>query len=63
MELFVHSFVFNNKKENSYLLWNRAGECLLVDPGCSTPYEQELLTDSSPEQSLSEETIAYAWPF
>jgi glyoxylase-like metal-dependent hydrolase (beta-lactamase superfamily II) len=44
MELFVHSIVFNNKKENSYLLWNRAGECLLVDPGCSTPDEQELLT-------------------
>lgn len=44
MELFVNTFIFNNKKENSHVLWNEAGDCVLVDPGCTTPREQEALT-------------------
>lgn len=52
MELFVHSFVFNKKEENSYLLWNEAGDCLVIDPGCATPEEEGVLTAFIAENNL-----------
>lgn len=40
----IKVFVFNPFQENTYLLYDETGECLIVDPGCySTDEEQQLL--------------------
>ena len=33
-QISVKTFCFNPFRENCYLLWNQAGECVIVDPGC-----------------------------
>jgi glyoxylase-like metal-dependent hydrolase (beta-lactamase superfamily II) len=33
-QLNIKVFVFNYLQENCYLLWNEAGDCVIVDPGC-----------------------------
>jgi glyoxylase-like metal-dependent hydrolase (beta-lactamase superfamily II) len=39
----IHSFTFNPFSENSYILSDESGECVIIDPGCSNaPEEQEL---------------------
>jgi hydroxyacylglutathione hydrolase len=35
----LHSFVFNPMQENTYLLSNETGQCIIIDPGCY--FEQE----------------------
>lgn len=37
-EINIKTFSFNPFRENTYLMWNRAGECILVDP---SPYTVE----------------------
>lgn len=39
----VHHFVFNPFQENTYLLSDETGECLIVDAGCMDPGEEEEL--------------------
>lgn len=39
----VKSFVFNDFQENTYLLWDETGECVVVDPGCFSRDEQNEL--------------------
>lgn len=39
----VHHFTFSPFQENTYLLYNEAKECLIIDPGCYTPEERETL--------------------
>ena len=36
-------FVFNPLRENTYLLFNNTNECVIIDPGCSNPSEQNTL--------------------
>lgn len=43
--LHVHTFTFNDLAENTYLLYNDAGLCFVIDPGCYYPEEQEELHD------------------
>jgi len=57
MKLFIHTFVFNSKKENCYLLWNRVGECLLIDPGCAASAEQETLVGFLSQNDLRPQAI------
>ena len=45
MKAFVNTFVFNQMKVNTYVLWNSRGDCVLIDPGCITEEEQKILTD------------------
>jgi len=40
----VHSFTFNPMQENTYILADASGECIIIDPGCLGPDEQELLS-------------------
>ena len=41
--LTVHSFMFNPFQENTYILYDDSKECIIIDPGCYTIDEQDLL--------------------
>lgn len=43
--LSVKVFTFNPVQENTYLLYNEAGECLIIDPGCYFDNERSMLAD------------------
>lgn len=34
------TFVFNAFSENTYIVWDETGECVIIDPGCYDPSEQ-----------------------
>ncbi len=39
----LRKFIFNPLKVNTYLLWDQAGQCIIIDPGChNTKEESEL---------------------
>ncbi|MFP4468378.1 MAG: MBL fold metallo-hydrolase [Bacteroidales bacterium] len=40
----LKKFIFNELKVNSYLLWDEAGNCVLIDPGCHNAEEQKELS-------------------
>ena len=40
----IASFVFNPFQENTYILYDETKECIIIDPGCYTPNEEEQLT-------------------
>ena len=42
-EINIKTFCFNPFRENTYLMWNRQGECILVDPSPYTAGEKESL--------------------
>lgn len=39
----IETFTFNPFQENTYLLYNEAKECIIVDPGCYDRGEQNIL--------------------
>lgn len=39
----VQSFTFNEFQENTYVLYDETGECVIIDPGCFKPSEQQEL--------------------
>jgi len=41
----IHSFTFNPFSENSYILSDETGECVIIDPGCSNSSEEQELAD------------------
>lgn len=41
----VKVFTFNDFAENTYVLYDQTGECIIVDPGCSNMAEHEELVD------------------
>ncbi len=41
----VKIFTFNPLQENTYLLYDEAGNCMIVDPGCYFDDEREKMTD------------------
>ncbi|HMQ06895.1 MAG TPA: MBL fold metallo-hydrolase [Saprospiraceae bacterium] len=41
----IHCFTFNDFSENTYILWDETGECIIVDPGCHNTYEREEFID------------------
>lgn len=40
----VQAFTFNEFSENTYLLYDESGECIIIDPGCNTSNEKKILT-------------------
>lgn len=42
--LHIQPFTFNPFQENTYILYNDHGSCIIIDPGCSSPAERERLT-------------------
>ncbi|MFC2115134.1 MBL fold metallo-hydrolase [Bacteroidota bacterium] len=41
----IETFVFNSFQENTYLLYDHSGECIIIDAGCQEPEEKALLLD------------------
>jgi hydroxyacylglutathione hydrolase len=41
----VKSFTFNPFQENTYVLSDETGHCLIIDPGCYEPSEKNILFD------------------
>jgi len=41
----VKSFSFNSFEENTYVLSDNSGECIIIDPGCHMKDEEQELTD------------------
>jgi hydroxyacylglutathione hydrolase len=41
----VKTFVFNNFQENTFVLYDETGECVIIDPGCSNINEQNQLDE------------------
>lgn len=41
--LHIQPFTFNPFQENTYVLYNDHGSCIIIDPGCSSPAERERL--------------------
>lgn len=39
----INSFVFNPFSENTYIIYDETLECIIIDPGCSTPEEENQL--------------------
>ena len=48
----VESFVFNPFQENTYVLHDETGECVVIDPGCIEPEEKHELTSFIEDQKL-----------
>lgn len=41
----IEKFVFNPFYENTYVLFDETGECIIIDPGCSEAEEEKELSD------------------
>ena len=48
----LQSFVFNPFQENTFVLYDETKECIVVDPGCSNPEENQQLKTFIDEQKL-----------
>lgn len=48
-----HSFTVNPISENSYLLWDETRHACIIDPGFSTPEEEQQLASFLQEQDLT----------
>ncbi|MES2559244.1 MAG: MBL fold metallo-hydrolase [Bacteroidota bacterium] len=48
----VQSFTFNEFQENTYVLFDETGECVIIDPGCYKPSEQRELVEFITQNNL-----------
>jgi len=48
----IKRFEFNPFRENTYLIFDDTGECLIIDPGCYEAEEQDLLLEYFKENQL-----------
>lgn len=48
----IKTFTFNPLQENTYLAYDDGGACLIVDPGCYEPFEQQELVDYISKHNL-----------
>jgi glyoxylase-like metal-dependent hydrolase (beta-lactamase superfamily II) len=48
----VEKFVFNPFQENTYILSDETGECVIIDPGCYDKREKDYLQDFIKTQNL-----------
>ena len=49
----VISLTFNAFQENSYILFDNSKECIIIDPGCSSTDEEQILTKTIEEHGLT----------
>jgi hydroxyacylglutathione hydrolase len=49
----IHSFTFNPFQENTYVLGDETGECVIIDPGCYSEEEKEELAGFITSQGLN----------
>ncbi len=50
--LHIRQFVFSPVQENTYVVYNNTGECIVIDPGCYFEQEKEELTAFITEKGL-----------
>ncbi|TVR81503.1 MAG: MBL fold metallo-hydrolase [Chitinophagaceae bacterium] len=48
----IKCFVFNPFAENTYLIYNNDGDCWIIDPGCFTTQEEDLLSNYIESEGL-----------
>lgn len=53
----IASFTMNPFYENTYLIWDKAGKCAIIDPGCYTREEEDELTDFISKNKLIPELL------
>jgi glyoxylase-like metal-dependent hydrolase (beta-lactamase superfamily II) len=53
----VQKFTFNPFQENTYIVYNEQGSALIVDPGCSTRFEQKEMSAFISEKGLKIERL------
>lgn len=53
----IQKFVFYFFQENSYIVWDESGECVLIDPGCEHRDEREKLHSFISANSLKPKMI------
>ena len=41
----IQKFTFNAFQENTYVISDESGACIIIDPGCNTASEEEMLTN------------------
>ena len=41
----IKSFIFNPFQENTYVIYDQTKECLIIDPGCYTKEEENILNE------------------
>ena len=41
----IQKFTVNPFQENTYVLWDKTGEGVIVDPGCYTESEEKMVVD------------------
>jgi hydroxyacylglutathione hydrolase len=49
----LHSFSFNPFQENTYLVWDDAKHCAVIDPGCYDQWERDELDDFIKKMGLT----------
>jgi glyoxylase-like metal-dependent hydrolase (beta-lactamase superfamily II) len=49
----IKTFTFNPLQENTYIVYDDEGACMIVDPGCYDPSEQRELVDYITKNNLS----------
>lgn len=48
----VQVFTFNPFQENTYVIYDQTGECVIIDPGCYDNYEEQTLLNFLKEKNL-----------
>ena len=54
----IEQFTFNPFQENTYVLYDESKECIIIDPGCYEPHEQEELTQFITSKNLNPVILA-----
>ncbi len=49
----VQQFTFNEFQENTYVLFDETGECVIFDPGCRHDFEEKTLSDFISDKKLT----------
>ena len=49
----IHYFTFNGFQENTYILYDSTKECVIIDPGCYSNEEQQVLANFITENELT----------
>jgi hydroxyacylglutathione hydrolase len=48
----INHFTFNAFQENTYILSDETGECIIIDPGCYDAYEEQVLSSFIEKENL-----------
>jgi hydroxyacylglutathione hydrolase len=48
----IHSFVFSPIQENTYILHDETGQCVIIDPGCYDDRERKILSSYIEDKKL-----------